>query len=284
MSSRSNVWLSIDWDYFCKEDPAWNFGHAELPDFNGLLWDMRTAEFHQRGRDLVEEMSLSHAGPHPNAFWERLRRLGYGFNNVQAIVLADSHQYANRMFRRSALEGPPLSETRIVHFDAHHDLTYNMSRFEGEVGRDEVTCENWLLMTHLAQPSLKSLIVYPEWKGMRDWDATFGDHYERYPTLKKAIERYTEPCVWPSNRVTEAAGDVELVYLCRSSAWTPPWHDEAFIHFADDLQRMTQVPLATPFVEIEKIDPLKPRGFDRQHALRQVGSEKVFLSRFQGHA
>jgi hypothetical protein len=139
-------------------------------------------------------------------------------------------------------------------------------------------------MTHLAQPSLRSLIVYPEWKGMRDWEASFGVHFERYPTLKKALDRYTEPCVWPSNLVTEAAGDVELVYLCRSSAWTPPWHDEAFVRFADDLQKMTQAPLATPFVEIEKINPLTPRGFDREHAIRTLGSEKVFLSRFQGHA
>jgi hypothetical protein len=281
---RSNIWLSIDWDYFTREMPEWDFGHAESPDFNGLLWDMRVRQFHQMGQSLMEETSLKYASPHPADFWKRLRRLGYKFDNVQAIVLADSHQYAYQMFRRSALEGPALSDTRLVHFDAHHDLTYNMARFEGEAGRGEVSCENWLLMTHLAQPSLKSLIVYPEWKGMSDWNVTFGQHYERYPALKKALDRYTKPCVWPSNLVTEAAGEVELVYLCRSSAWTPPWHDEAFVSFADDLQKMTQVPLITPFVEVEKIDPLSPREFDHRRALRSVGSEKVFLSRFQGHA
>lgn len=284
MTDRKNVWLSVDWDYFVREDPAWDFGHAEMPDFHGLLWDMRVAQFEQRGDDLIEATSLMHSNPHPLAFWGRLKRLGYTFNNVKAIVLADSHQWAYKVFHRGAVEGPPLAETRLVHFDAHHDLTYNMSKFEGEAAREEVTCENWLLMTHLVQPSLRSLIVYPEWKGLRDWNSTFGDNFERYPSLRKAIERFTEPCIWPSSRVTESAGDVELVYLCRSSAWTPPWHDEAFIKFADDLQKMTNVPLATPFVNIEKIDPLNARGFSREHALRVMGTEKGFLSRLQGHA
>jgi hypothetical protein len=284
MSNRSNIWLSVDWDYFVREDPSWDFGHAELPDFQDLLWNMRVAQFNRRGEDLVEETSLMHADPHPAAFWGRLSRLGYNFDNVRAIVVGDSHRHAYKVFRRSLLEGPSLSDTRIVHFDAHHDLTYNMARFEGEAGREEVTCENWLLMTHLAQPKLKSLIVYPEWKGLREWHSTFGENFERYPMLKRAIERYTEPCCWPSSRVEESAGDVELVYICRSSAWTPPWHDESFIRFAKALQQMAKVPLDTPFLETENMDPLEPRSFDREQAIRTLGSEHAFISAFQGHA
>jgi hypothetical protein len=159
-----------------------------------------------------------------------------------------------------------------------------MSQFEAEAAREEVTCENWLLMTHLTQPGLKSLIVYPEWKGMRDWDNTFGENFERYPQLQRAIEHYTEACAWPSSRVAESAGHVELVYICRSGAWTPPWHDEAFTRFVFDLQKMTTVPVTTPFIQAESINPLTPRGFDRANAIRTMGGEKVFLSRFQGHA
>ena len=278
--SRNNIWLSIDWDYFVVERQSWQFGHAELPDFHNLLWDMRVSQFAQEGKDLVQATSLDHADPHPSLFWQRLRDLGYNFKNVKAIVLGDSHQWAHKVFRRSSLEGPPLKETRIVHFDAHHDLTYNIRRFEKEFLEETVTCENWLLMTHLAQIHLKSLIVYPSWKGMRDWEQSFGKHFERYPELARSLQRYTRPCVWPSNRVTEAAGDVELVYLCRSSAWTPPWHDEAFIDFADQLQRITQVPLATPFVGLEKIDPLATRSFDLQKARSQkMEHERVFLAR-----
>lgn len=277
---RTNVWLSVDWDYFCREDPSWDFAHAELPDYNDLLWGMRAHQFSEMGLDLMDEMSLRHSSPHPATFWLKLRELGYSFGNVKAVVVADSHQWAHKMFRRASLEGPSLQDTRLVNFDAHHDLTYDISRFEQEVVDERVTCENWLLMSHISQIGLKSLIVYPEWKGLREWDKSF----TRYPELDRAVRLYTKPCVWPSSDVKDAAGDVELVYLCRSSAWSPPWHDQAFLDFAYDLQQLTQVPLATPFTALEGIDPLAVRTLQLEPPVMTREAENQYLAQLVHHA
>jgi hypothetical protein len=278
---RSNIWLSVDWDYFVREDEAWDFGHAETPDFRSHLWDIRVAQFLAVGRDLIEETSLEQAEPSPRDFWRRLQGLGYDFRKVKTIVVGDSHQWAYDVFKRSVLAGPPLSQTRIVHFDAHHDLTYDIRRFEREACEERITCENWLLMTHLCQYRLRSLIVYPPWKGLRDWEQSFP---KKFSELREALKRYTEPCVWPDPLISEAAGEVELVYICRSGAWTPPWHDQAFIRFVRNLQKLTGVPVTTPFIDQEQLDPLTPRVFNLEHAKQIVDTEKSFMARLSSQA
>ncbi len=278
---RSNIWLSIDWDYFVIEREAWDFGHAETNDFRNTLWDIRVAQFISLGQDLIEATSLKNAKPSPTRFWKRLESLGYDFSKVRAIVVGDSHQWAYHVFKRASLEGPSLSRTRLVHFDAHHDLTYNIRRFEAEVSDGRVTCENWLLMALLGQPRLRSLIVYPPWKGLRDWDQSFP---ATHPELRKALNRYVKPCVWPDPLVSRAAGEVELVYICRSGAWTPPWHDSAFVKFVLNLQKLAGVPVTTPFIDKEKLDPMVSRRFDIERARQIVDTEKSFLARLSRQA
>jgi hypothetical protein len=173
-------------------------------------------------------------------------------------------------------------ETKLVHFDAHHDLTYNIVKFEEEAFTEHVTCENWLLMTLLSQIGLRSLICYPEWKGLRDWEKSFGKYHRSYPELIQAIDRFAEPCVWPSRRIEESAGDVELVYICRSSPWTPPWHDGAFKDLVESLQTLTGVKAETPFVDAEGIDPLMARSFKPGRAYAET--EKSYLERHPLHA
>lgn len=257
--SRSNIWLSIDWDYFMLEQAQWKWAHSESATFYSLIWEVRLALALSRGIDLKNEIALSHAAPTPASFWTTLERMGYDFTNVKAVYVGDSHRHANDVFRRSHMAGPSLSCTRLVNFDAHHDLTYNIKSFEKEALTNTVTCENWLLMTHLSQIGLQSLIVYPEWKGMRDWESTFG----ATPEVDASLRRYTEPCVWPSPKVAEAAGEVELVYICRSSAWSPPWHDQAFKQFVRTLHERTGVIVSAPFEE--HLDPLNQRRIDYDH-------------------
>lgn len=281
--TRSNIWLSIDWDFFCYDREEWGFVYADHEAFRGShVWELRAQQLRQLGGDLVAETDLARSNPQPKDFWSRLQGLGYRFTSTKAVIVADSHQWAYNVFRRSLFEGPSTQETRLVHFDAHHDLTYNMLRFEEEAGREHVTCENWQLMTLLSQIGLRSLVVYPEWKGLREWEQSFSQHYEKTPELAHALDRMVEPCVWPSRRVQESAGDVELVYICRSSAWTPPWHDGAFQQFVEALQPLTQIPAQTPFIESEKIDPLEARIFTPGRVMAET--EKQYLASIQAQA
>jgi len=279
---RSNVWLSIDWDYFVREREEWEFGHAENADFRQLLWNMRVKLFQQKGKDLMKETSLDFADPRPSEFWKSLKGLGFSFRKLRAIVVGDSHRWAFDVFKRSNGSGPPLQETTLVHFDAHHDLVYNVAKFQKEAEDLTVTCENWLLMTHLTQKGLKSLIVYPPWKGMSEWNDTMGVGCKLVPALKPVLSAFTKPCVWPNSHVGKAAGNVEVVYICRSSPWTPPWHDQAFSRFVRELSKMTKVPIDKPFIEVEGVDPMERRRFNRK--LEPLESEKLYLARLLSHA
>jgi len=249
---RKNIWLTIDWDYFAIEREEWKWAHAETETYYGSVWEVRLALAKAQGLDLKESAKLD--DPHPRDFWKTLRGLGYRFDDLCEVIVGDSHQHGNKVFSRSNCEGPSLADTRLVNFDAHHDLTYNMAQFERDALRGNVTCENWLLMTHLTQLQLKSLIVFPPWKGMADWTRSFGDG--GFPELDASLRRYTEPCVWPDPKVSEYAGNVEMVYICRSSAWSPPWHDAAFNDFVHGLK----VPIMTPFQE--SLSPLVQRTID----------------------
>jgi hypothetical protein len=252
---RHNVWLTVDWDFFCPE-PADKWAHAETQTYYGTVWEVRLALAKAQGYDLEAATQLGE--PHPDVFWETLRRLGYRFDNLKTVVVGDSHQFGYDVFSRAKSEGPSLSDTRLINFDAHHDMTYSMTQFERDALKGHVTCENWLLMTHMAQIQLQSLIVFPPWKGLADWDRSFGG--DRFPELQSALRRYTSPCVWPDPQVAQSAGNVELVYICRSSAWSPPWHDAAFSKFVHKLSAIAKAPVETPFKET--LDPLAQRIID----------------------
>ncbi len=74
----------------------------------------------------------------------------------------------------------------------------------------------------------------PHWKGLIEWRRTLKNvRAAGGPALgiEKWIRRKVQAVVWPSPRIREAAGQVERIFICRSSAWTPPWHDQAFYRF-----------------------------------------------------
>lgn len=264
--SRPNVWLSIDWDFFVRENPAWDWGHGESEVFLGFAWEVRVANFLATGKDLRKEMSLRHADPKPGAFWNRLLELGYRFDNVKAFVVADSHKWAYWLFDRAHGSGPALEKTRLLHFDAHHDLVYNVKSFTANKKAQTAACDDWHMMTLLKNRLLKSFVVYPPWKGLYDWTKTIGSwEKHRMPEareLHRLITKFVDFGVWGDPRLADTAGQVEVVFICRSGGWTPPWHDRAFRKFAQagaDLAGMQANPL---FAEEEGINPLVSRKLD----------------------
>ena len=260
------VWLSVDWDFFVRE-PA-HFDSRDAPPGRPMYWEHRERVYRALSRrSLRPAMALRHAEPHPAAFWTALEQLGFRFATVRALVVADSHRYAARLFRRDAIADPAPGTPRLVHVDAHHDLFYSPTVLQWSVGHDEPTAENWHLFTLLRNRGLRSLVVYPGWKGDRDW-ATFAKKLRgegaRGREAREAVgvqildllRTRVTPCVWPDPRLAAWAGPIERVFIARSGGWTPDWHDGAFRRFCLALQRRTGVPISTPFVEIERLDPL----------------------------
>jgi hypothetical protein len=215
-----NVWLSVDWDYFTREDPKWDWGHQEDPLFYELIWKIRQHQFERQGLDIVAETCPDrHAKPRPAIFWEALKTLGFDLSCVDFVGISNSHSNAYQTFRERSAKS-----VKLYNFDAHHDLGYKGEELDGDAGFGRVNAENWLGMLYLLKPSLRAEIVYPAWKGLVEWkQAAF------HPMMK----RFARPRVFDVLPVSRRY--VEVIHICKSSAWTPPWHDGAFQAFVGDL-------------------------------------------------
>lgn len=279
MTERPNIWLSVDFDYFCREEEKWEFGHGEHALYLSLAWQIRTAQFLTHGSSLRQDMSLRYARPYPRAFWRSLNKLGYRFNKVKHVIVADSHRWGYLILNEKWLG--KADGTRLVHFDAHHDLVYNVSAFKHAMETNVPGCDNWHLMTLLHHPELQSLIVYPPWKGLRDWENTVLTYEKVNATYASDVismlRSKTEPCVWGDPKVAQAAGDVEAIFICRSGGWVPPWHDVAFRQFCLDSVEFTGLNLTCPFIKEERVDPLERRSFDWNSVYRTAALERAII-------
>jgi hypothetical protein len=260
---RPHILLSVDFDFFVRELDAWHFDHGEHDLYRLYAWTFRERAFRMDGIDLRAETSLRYAEPHPAHFFGALERLGFDFSDLGAVV-ADSHRYAYNLFKVATTEP---SRTRLVNFDAHHDLFYSAEKLRASVATDMASCENWHMLTLLNHAGLRSLNVYPGWLGLREWDRSLGKLFrgktEAMRSLAAHLHRWTGPCVWGDPRIAAAAGRVEKLFIAKSSAWTPTWHDAAFASFCRGAAKRFRVPLTTPFTAAEGLDPLQLRDASR---------------------
>jgi len=102
-------------------------------------------------------------------------------------------------------------------YDAHHDSGYphkgDKDYLSRLLERGAWSCEDWMVLYRALGADLH--VRYPEW---RAW----------------AVTGELEPAVYVDRRVDDGSvPDLEFdkVFVCRSGAWVPPWHDEAFNRF-----------------------------------------------------
>lgn len=244
-----SVLLTVDWDYFIREEPEWDLGHRENPFFSEFIWVARAASFAAVGKDLRRETDPKRWGtPPPDGFWKALLDLGFDFSGVEKFVVSDSHLAAGIYFLTNA---PPAD--RIVSFDAHHDCGY------GRVSPGMMDCANWMRRVLEYNPKLKGTVVYPIWKGLSEW-------HPNKTHLPKIIRRKVNAGIWGHEPFTsELPGKVRSLVVCRSSAWTPPFFDKSFIAFAKDAEKLCKqsATIMTDFGNGKKEpNPVEPRKFD----------------------
>lgn len=250
------LWLSVDFDFFVREDPSWDWGHRERPLFRDMLWEYRAQDLMVRGLDPQKEMSLERfARPKPWEFWSELERLGYDFSETSRVVVADSHLWAARTFVDN-WPGKVQPGTRtLVHFDAHHDLAYSKDLARQCITGEFVDCTSWHSYVLSYWKHLKSKIVYPEWLGIDEW----GEHKVNVEGTKwrQEIDNRVTAGTWGDKFVARSAGKVDVVFICRSGSWVPSWLDEEFVQFVKSLVPKTLAKkYETPFIEDDRCDPM----------------------------
>lgn len=279
------IWISIDWDYFVRSLHEWDWGHQESPFYQGgAMWAIRASQALVGGVDLREEMSPKrHAVPRPEAFWSVLEQLGYDFSRCGHFIVSDSHAGAGPVFHEIGHREEPAG--LLVNFDAHHDLGYKgWEQSEIAIEAEKCYCDMWLCAVLCWVPELKARVVYPPWQTTKDLEWERKQIRENLPAAMhkrvradlflrdEAVSRIAKPAKGKTF-------DVKAVYICRSSAWTPPWLDQAFIDFVEDGERALDLEAFNPFLREERdIDPIEVRSdFRWEDAEAQAAQMKAMM-------
>jgi hypothetical protein len=83
--------------------------------------------------------------------------------------------------------------------------------------------------------------------------------------------------VFSPELLRQHAGHVTGIYLAKSEAWTPPWHDHVVAEFAHSMASEFGTQVATPFVKSHRErDPLVVREWN----WGEVEAETAMLEKF----
>jgi hypothetical protein len=202
--------VSIDFDFFIREDPIWDWGHREEQGaigrlFVGPIWKTRYASLDLHFLTDPAE----HADFLPSSLPGLLRAKGLRVNARTKVAVAASHLEALAFFR-----GARRPADMLINIDAHHDL------WPLALGA-EPNCGNWLTRLASERPLMNIRQVYPAWKD-RAIDGP--------PTAPVKV------CGWNDPWEPDGGAPIRRLFLCLSPVWVPPHHDASFIllarHFA----------------------------------------------------
>lgn len=206
---RSHNLLVVDWDSFFPEpEPGslesiqlYDWGHKEAPFFIDTIWGGRAESF------VMNDVELPDLNGEELTFWDRVHvtydaKLWYADSNSCAV--------------NPIITGKRPKFDSVWLYDAHHDSGYYPD-LEGYQRRQKIHeiltegrygCDNWTTFYAMVAGSL-IYVRYPQWK---PW----------------ALDREMEPLFDIERKVDDGVPpDVSFdrVFVCRSGAWVPPWHD-----------------------------------------------------------
>lgn len=189
--------LSIDWDVFFPDSAEFDWGHQEIGMFYEEIWSHRLSSLSlHTGERAVDKYTLSL----PERFWEKV------LTNKPTAYVADSHFRIYNLLMRYK-EG-----VQVVNLDAHNDFGYS-DQFPSYID-----CGNWALVGKMNGFITKYSIYYPEWrKNYKEGNEEVLD--------EEVIDHVDYGLPDPD--------EYDIVFICRSSSWTPPWFDKAFKEFVE---------------------------------------------------
>lgn len=215
--------LSIDFDFFSREDPMWDLGHNDenMMFQTNTIWNTRYERY-----DLhAETDQKTYVGFTSRELFGKMLSLGFDFKRFHVSRnsgIADSHKLAFDFFRNSRVAPPDV----LLNIDAHHDA------FEGE----GLNCGTWiprLLEYWYTNKTPRVWQVYPKWKDV-DIDGpphmTF-DFINRWAAFEEFIGVLRE-----KNETLQ----IRRIFLCRSGAWVPPHFENEFVDLARRIVAMSK--------------------------------------------
>jgi len=230
--SKPTVVLSVDWDYFFPDTAVYDWGHAETnPLFFDMVWQTRPgAHDVLKPNNPVAIDAMWPSGHQP--FWNGIVARG-----AKKLLLAESHS--------SILDFVGERKNLIIHnVDAHHDLGYG----KGDDGTRMPDCGNWGATLIQRGQVAEYHQHWPTWRK---------DAPETKPAFSQATFDFDPP----------TGLKPDLVFVCRSSCWCPPWADHDWMGFIGGamLHCRRAKALAVQYV-------MEPRKLDEK-AAREIASQ-----------
>ncbi|KNZ69169.1 hypothetical protein Tfer_2274 [Thermincola ferriacetica] len=200
--------LSIDWDYFVPIKKEWYGSYSENQWNVNKLWYRRYIKEQMRGEDITRTIDV---GVEYVGFWKRIRSR-FRISDTARVYISDSHKYSYGIARENACDAVYL-------FDAHADLGY------GGIGSldFELNCANWLGKLFKNNHIREASVIYSPYTFECPED--FIEINNAYNINYCELERLPEGI------------PVDVIHICRSGAWTPPWLDHKFLQFVYRLNR-----------------------------------------------
>jgi hypothetical protein len=241
--------LSIDWDYFCEEDPLLDINHRECDLFLEQMWAIR--KFHakmEKGKfvlvDGVPEIV-------ERDFTKMLPFRGSERQVLDLPCLQSNYQIGIAESHVAILE--MLGDKRgldIVNIDAHHDLGYAEADDDYHFEMHNADCGNWGAYLIVSRRVNSFTQIYPAWR------KKFREHGSRNTGIgwaRKKLKTKMRVSNLPPCEVV-SWDELDYVFLCRSGCWTPPDYDERFNTFCRMLGSEATLPVrdisANPEVKI----------------------------------
>jgi hypothetical protein len=195
--------LSVDWDFFFPDSTVYDWGHSEHGFFlTKIAWNIRAynTPITKEGGAFAKDAYVVNKARLRN-FWKRICPYP---REVGMLVIAESHSDLYHILKASG-------GGTVWNFDAHHDLGYDDMK--------ELDCGNWAKKAIKHKLIKEYNLVYPSWRE----DKEERSHY--IPDTK-----YFERIKF-DNGETLLTIPWDIVFICRSSAWTPAWSDSSWMRF-----------------------------------------------------
>lgn len=234
--------LVVDWDFFTPVDevgPQWelyDWSHAEAGKlYTEILWPSRAVGF------LINDLPLPALSGEQFEFWDR-----FHWADTVQVFYHDSNSQSYTTIN-------PDEHTDVWLYDAHHDSGYHGQKSIEKIDKEQrVTCEDWMLGLHMQYDIAPERlhVRYPQWK-------TYVFDGEPEPPI--AVDRQFDDGGAPLI-------EFDTVSICRSSAWTPPWHDRMFQKFVDMCP--------ADYMECLDDDDLPPREWNEEIIQQELDARK----------
>ena len=231
--------LSIDWDYFFPDLYPFDWSHSEEAMFYmEALWAMRANNRPNMDKNAPCAAESVHPTGH-QGFLEQVCKEEPIF-----LWIVESHKDIVKLLEQFVNSFPRAPRLNVWNFDQHHDLYY------GEpTPIQELNCGNWVQYAIERNLIQDYHLIYPEWRKDHPEGGNILHTAQLLPSTDKTGNTHLTSVYYGFDMVKNLLpDDFDHVFICRSSAWTPPWADAewfkflSFFHKFDVWNRKVHVP------------------------------------------